>query len=551
MKRLHLFFILSFLVFSLQAQPLWVSVNDHPDHNKSQTAASAFAGDSLILHAGYLGISCPRNALFAYNFQGEKLWMLQDSLEFDLGGLFDVIMADETSVYAAGFLHHDDFTLDDHPVFSRFDKEGNPIFVTHYPEENPEEPFFFTPNSMDVSGEGNILVSSDFPINAAQLIHLNAEGEVLWYKEYPFHVNSVRFINEDAFILHANEKLYIADMQGELTDSAAFEGASMEILVENGQIYQLFFNLLLTRNPQLEIQDTLYTAETIELQRLKKFGEKLWIMGIDEEEIHFTPLEEQLPGDTHTFELIVDSPDFLVAGDKIFVTGDSFSGQMAMAAYNMAEEPEEYVWPDLVLLDFEISNLDYYSYDDMPVGFHFDVELQVRNNGPVFLQSFAVYSLLSGGVNCVVNFFYEKITGLELAPGQEITLNFSDLMESEPPSEDHEFCFEVLAPNGKIEPDISGNILCKTFNTTSITEVSGEQSLRIFPNPAAGKLVVEAGHAGNTLLQINDLGGKLVLEKQIPGEQPSVIDVEFLKPGLYIISIQTPQGRTSSKFMKK
>ncbi len=551
MKNLIPLFVLLCMTCKLPGQPTWTQALDQQEHNKSYSLGGALLGDSLILPAGYLGISCPRNALFAYNFQGEKLWMLQDSLEFDRGGFFDVIMADETSVYAAGLLYHDDFSLDDHPVFSRFDKEGNPIFVTHYPEENPEEPFFFSPNSMDVSGEGNILVSSDDPINAAQLIHLNAEGEVVWYKEYPFHVNSVRFINEDAFILHANEKLYMADMQGELTDSAAFEGASLEILVANGQIYQLFDHLLITRNQQLEIQDTLFTNEVMELQRLKKFGEKLWIMGIDEEEIHFTPLEEQVPGETHSFELIVDSPDFLVAGDKIFVTGDSFSGQMAMAAYNMAEEPEEYIWPDLELLDFEISNLDYYSYDDMPVGFHFDVELQVRNNGPEPLQSFAVFSLLSGGFNCIVNFFYKKITDLDLSPGQELSISYTGLMESKPPTEDHEFCFEVLAPNSQIEPDISGNMLCKTFNTTSIPELSGKQSLSIFPNPAAGKLVVETGHAGQTLLQINDLRGKLLLEKQIPGEQPFVIDVDFLKSGLYIISILTPQGRTSRKFMKK
>ncbi|SDM42662.1 Por secretion system C-terminal sorting domain-containing protein [Catalinimonas alkaloidigena] len=73
--------------------------------------------------------------------------------------------------------------------------------------------------------------------------------------------------------------------------------------------------------------------------------------------------------------------------------------------------------------------------------------------------------------------------------------------------------------------------------------------LRLYPNPSAGQLTVEAAQA-LTHLTVRDVLGRVVQEQDVTGSQVS-LQVGSLPSGLYIVEATTRQGKHIARFVKQ
>jgi len=73
--------------------------------------------------------------------------------------------------------------------------------------------------------------------------------------------------------------------------------------------------------------------------------------------------------------------------------------------------------------------------------------------------------------------------------------------------------------------------------------------LNIFPNPASDYLHIEGNNMIIDELKIIDVLGKVIYSNKIL-QTTSLLDVSFLKSGLYFLTVETKEGRVVKKFIK-
>jgi hypothetical protein len=93
----------------------------------------------------------------------------------------------------------------------------------------------------------------------------------------------------------------------------------------------------------------------------------------------------------------------------------------------------------------------------------------------------------------------------------------------------------VLAKTGTIKP-------------AGIEQLQLANDLFLYPNPTSGNLHIFT--KGQTILQITDLQGRIV-RTGIPGSGETVIDLNGLSAGMYVLKAATKQGSTARRFIKQ
>jgi hypothetical protein len=540
MKIFYIFIISLLLSTSLCGhEPLWTRVNDNLKHNKSSSYGLALLENSLLLNWGKVSVSCSYNTLIAYDLDGVEQWQLQ----FDygmVGGPFNLVITKGDTIFAAGSDYTDD-TNYSYLVLIALDKHGNILFQTSY-QNGGMGHYDYVPGSLDVSKQGYIVVSM---LDRNVVYMANDQGEVIWSEEYEgTPVSHVQFLNEHSFII---DHKFIADMQGAITDTLPFTG---QLIVTDQLIYNLTSDELIAMDLNFQNPETIYSTEDMVLHELKIFEDKLWIISISEDQATLISLEDNELAGQWTFTLHAGPPDFVVSGDKVFFSGTSPSQQIATYAYSLVDTIDEYPWPDITIVDFNIFNFDYDHYwSEYGSYFYFDVEVTVRNNGDHPVSTFAVFSELDGFVNCLANYLYGVETGLNLMPQQEITVHYSRLDAFQAASSNNTFCFEVLAPNSMIELDISANKFCKSFDVANIEILQNENWMQIFPNPASDRITIKLAEEGINTLHLIDLRGRVLLQETLSG-QNNTLNVSSLGPGVYFIRIQSNKGSVTKKLIK-
>jgi hypothetical protein len=99
----------------------------------------------------------------------------------------------------------------------------------------------------------------------------------------------------------------------------------------------------------------------------------------------------------------------------------------------------------------------------------------------------------------------------------------------------------TLTPKGPIETKPISPSLCVLANTRT---PEAAKNIRIYPNPAQDVLHVEANE--NAAVQLMDATGK-VLKSTKPGN----LNIAFLSPGLYVVSISQNGTAYQTKFIKE
>jgi hypothetical protein len=93
----------------------------------------------------------------------------------------------------------------------------------------------------------------------------------------------------------------------------------------------------------------------------------------------------------------------------------------------------------------------------------------------------------------------------------------------------------------------SGGTVTSICITVGINEISSENSLNIFPNPATNNITIETPQKAN--IMIINLQGQIINTLQTK-EDKTTVDVSALPGGVYIIKLNTADGSVVRKFVK-
>ena len=542
MKNSLFFSMLFLLSFTSYSQPQWTKVHNWSSDgfrftNKSTYIDNALLGDTLLLITGRVNMtSCSPSSLLAYDSDGNYLWSKRTLEKWNVGGYHELVKTLDDYIYTVGYPHPDDHKDLYHSlIFSVIDKNGEVVYQDFYKRENGYAGLL-TPESMDVHKQNGFILSTHWgpwPYKGA-VFRADTTGEFLWMKGYDFVIREVLFSGADSFILRSEDYLYKADAQGMLTDSTAMIEPAIEMYYENDTVYLLYPNRLVTYDANLRIMDTLIHSDDIVFQNIKSFGNIIWLMGLNEDEIFMLSIDGYQLTDTLNFDLYVDKPDFLVAGEQFIFMGNSPSGQITLYSYNINVEPDAYPWPDIELIDFDISNivLNYVEYGEITFArdFDFDATLTIRNNGSETINSIDVFSLRSGGFNCYFQYYYRNFTDLSIPPSGEIIIDFGRSNEFDIPREANEICFEILAPDAMLERNTDNNVLCKSFTEVLVEPIQDKEKISLYPNPVYDILYFEG--TDMTQFELLDTNGKILIQQKAHEGQNS-LDVSGLSPGVY------------------
>jgi hypothetical protein len=347
-------------------------------------------------------------------------------------------------------------------------------------------------------------------------------------------------------LITTQNTIFKTDQSFSATDSVSFTGTIKKTLLQNDTVYAVVDTELLRIDLNLNIIDTLI-SNSFEIQNFDFSGKDLWVSSFDEEKINLTKLKGNKTDATVTFPKMLNETEFIVTDNSFIFAGNSFSDQIGLLSYPRSVLPEQQVLPDIEFVYFNIIkiSIEYHTFqgDSIATGYFFTPEVIVKNNSSDTIESFAVFADLHGGMNCAQNFFYQKITGLEILPGQSQTVSLYRCYEED--IKNNELCFRLLAPNGEIETEVENNSICKTFTITSVTNLRNAQT-RIFPNPFSDVIYVENQELGDFQVELLDSNGRLILKKN---SKANLIKLETnnLKPGIYIVKIhssETTQTKT-------
>ena len=540
MKKLIIVF-LAFIPILINAQTFWSVVDDDSFHNISHVTDKGLFQDSIILVSGFVSnASCHYHNLFAFNTNGQRLW--------NIGGFYDLITMDSNYIYTAGYTPIDDVMGYEQIVLSKFDRNGNEIFSIGYPNSPHDYYFEFEPKNIDLVTDGTILVSS-----TNSIVKSNISGTEI--KEYKVvlesQINAIQSMNNVSYLINTQNKIYKTDSSLVLVDSVEFVNSINKLLVLNDTLFSLFDSYMVRMDSSLNIIDTIITSSVV-LSNMEYYENDLWVQISSLDSIKLIKLQDFGISDTLTFPILMNNAVFIVSKNNFTFIGNSFTNQIGICNFQIETTKIETVsLPNIELLDFDIDSivLDYVQMqeDSFARGYSFNTKLSIRNNGEETIHTLAVYSDLHGGMNCAQNYFYQKFTDLEILSGQTQTLNLKRAYEDG--IYNNQLCFQLMAPNAKLEIEVNDNSICKTFTITGIKNET-LTNLKVYPNPISDYLILEQPDLGEKNVEIVDINGK-VLIKRVSSEQTIRIETANLKPGLYIVKIKMGEKINTQLVMKE
>lgn len=94
-------------------------------------------------------------------------------------------------------------------------------------------------------------------------------------------------------------------------------------------------------------------------------------------------------------------------------------------------------------------------------------------------------------------------------------------------------------------PVVTGST-CATLNTNSF-EVGS--SIKMYPNPANSILFIEVAQLSNAKLQVLDITGKVLMNKDL-NNNSNTVDINHLTAGLYLFRVTSNEGTSTNKIIK-
>ncbi len=543
----YFFTILAFAcLFPASGQYFWSRLDNKESHNKSHYTCHALMEDSMIVVGGVTNtVQCENHSLAAYSLSGELLWQN--------AGSFDAVTVTSGSIFTAGYEGGGDVVGYEWMTLSKYDRNGSVIFQVDYPEvPHDGYPFSFIPNSIEVLESDHIFITA-----ADGIIRANAYGIILSADtvNLTHDLTGIQQLSKNSFILTTTDKLYRSDSSYHLTDSITFGHPLLKSTLNNDTIFSLLDHFLIRLDSNLQIIDTLFSSQDVNLNAFEIRGNEIWIQGFQNDVIKVYQMMEATGTDTLEFDQLMEVNGFSVADTTYIFTGTSYSGQTGLYSYNLKNDPQPILLPDIEIIDFHIDSIviqyaDWIKGELPPYAFMFDSEFTIRNNGPDTLNSFSIYYDLRGGFNCGQNFHFENHSGLALPPGRDLTIKTERRLSQEYYGGNSNICVEVLAPNGILEINTGDNLLCKSFEITGTNEVSENSNMSIYPNPASQTIVVSAPGIENDqgTITIYGITGHQVASFNCDGNQ-MILPVNHMADGIYLLKLTSDREAIVKRFV--
>ena len=125
--------------------------------------------------------------------------------------------------------------------------------------------------------------------------------------------------------------------------------------------------------------------------------------------------------------------------------------------------------------------------------------------------------------------------------------------------EDFPYTNKILSSN-EFSYDISTSSFVNdvriTYNYTSSITLNTEQfeinsnALKVFPNPTSNIINIKLLNYEDTIASIYDLSGRLILKQNLDSEI-SIIDISSLSNGLYLLTVNADNKKTTKRILKK
>ncbi len=108
-------------------------------------------------------------------------------------------------------------------------------------------------------------------------------------------------------------------------------------------------------------------------------------------------------------------------------------------------------------------------------------------------------------------------------------------------------CTVSLAPFGSTVG--TGTVTC----ATAVNEISMDENISLFPNPAHQELNLQLNEAreGKTIINIRNILGTLVYQESLEGTLSTRIDISELPVGIYDLELLNGNRITRQKFIKE
>ncbi len=538
--------LLCILPVYVNAQSFWSTVHDDEEHNKSHVTDKALFQDSVILVSGFVSdASCRFHNLFAFNLKGEKRW--------NIPSVCDVIATDSNFIYTAGFdIGTDDVGNDEQLVVSKYDKDGAEIFSLRLSSSNLIDRYIdhggnYYPTGINISEDGTILVSFDKSICKSDIAGTKIQEFIVTLPD----IEGIISLSPVSYLIYTQNQIYKSDSAFVVSDSISFSGSINKMLLKNDTLFVLSESGLARLDTNLVVIDTLMVTNT-GFRDMEFFYDQLWIRINDPDSVKLLKVTGKNTADTLSFELLSHVKGFTVSQNNYTFIGDSYTDQIGLYNYEVKNQTAvSSNLTDIELVDFTIDSIVprwvvRLPGDSIVIGFQFNTELTIRNNGPDTVFTLAVYSDLRGGFNCARNFYYQKFTDLEIPPGQSETFQLRRAYEERYNYD--QMCFQCLAPNSKLEQQAGNNSLCIPYPVLSI-KVRTWPEAKVYPNPFSDHIVVENSGLKKIIIDLTDSYGKRVLTRTTT-DQRIRIETGSLTPGPYVLKV-TSGGRVSSYVVMK
>jgi len=128
------------------------------------------------------------------------------------------------------------------------------------------------------------------------------------------------------------------------------------------------------------------------------------------------------------------------------------------------------------------------------------------------------------------------------------TLQFLNVSKPDSLNREKDFSLTVTDKYGCF----STNTISLIYTDSEDFPVSNDNRISVFPNPFDKYLNINLEHdpRGDILIKISNAEGKAVWEKLLKGEKLYKLDVDFLKPGMYVIEVTNDKHTQTSKILK-
>ncbi|MEJ5265065.1 MAG: T9SS type A sorting domain-containing protein [Bacteroidales bacterium] len=520
-------------VHAVSAQTFWNKVENNQTFVKSEVTSKGLLADSIILVGGKLNkLGCYSYGLFAYNLQGQNMWLAE--------GFHEVVCVKSGSVYTVGVnYHNDDVVGDEKIIVGKYNNQGQEIFSIEYPLEN----YSFSYNLiMDIAHDDALLV------NYKNLfLKGNANGGSLspYASSLSSEVKGLKAISASKYLIYTTNTVYLLDSAFQPQDSIVFTSTLGKIQLLRDTLYALLGSYVIRMDTSLQLVDTVYAAD-VPIQSIEVYNNNLWLQLNENNQAKILKLQDNNVLLSQTFPLLANDVQFLVAGNKFIFVGNSFSEQLGLYQFEVDNSSVgEVHLPDIELIDVVMDSVTPNYVEGSLYGYRFNPVITVKNKGTDTIRSFAVYAMLHGGMNCATNQYYQTIESIELLPGDTQTFKLARAFEAN--NNNTELCFECLAPNAMLETETGNNKLCKMFSSVTNKAVAG---IKVYPNPVFNHLTLELPVVTQANVEIRDIAGRTLKQHTFSGSRITLTTTD-LKPGIYFIKVKMQTETYTQKIIKE